>query len=162
MPVSRTLTNPVLVLALSNLDFQIQLSILNLKNLVSRCETQMGRNLGHLFENLIFSRFGVLRSFSIFSIEKKFSKNVKDTYSWSASHSLSDRLKKNANFFFHFNCALCASYVMNIWRYQMAFLSQIQCRIANFYQSTNYLEGEGDGWNCGYFISTCLFRPKFR
>ena len=100
VPVSGPLKNPVLILALSNLVFQIQLSILNLKNLVSRRETQKGRNQGRLFENLIFSLFRVVRSFWIFSIEKKFSKNVKDTYSRSASNSLSDRLKKRQFFFF--------------------------------------------------------------
>ena len=35
---------------------------------------------------------------------------MKDTYSWSASNSLSDRLKQMQFFFSHYSVALCASY----------------------------------------------------
>ena len=40
MPLSGPVENLFLALTLSNLVFPIQLSILNLKNLVSSCETQ--------------------------------------------------------------------------------------------------------------------------
>lgn len=98
--VSGPLKNSILVLGLSNLDFQIQFSILNLKNLVSRCETQKGRDQGYLFENLIFFTFQSTSKFFDFSDRKKVSKKCEGHIFVISTKFSIEQAKKTSTFFF--------------------------------------------------------------